>query len=551
MDDRKITFQEIEDLSNRVGNYFRSKGYRKGDVIALLMETKCEYSSMWLGLSKIGVVTSLINFNLRQETLLHSLKVVESKAVIVGSELVESLREIESEDFIKNLEIYIYDDESKQISPLNAKTTNDFRSELQKTSKTAIETAGKIRPEDKLLFIYTSGTTGMPKAAVITNLRFQFMVYGIFEMTGLSSNDIVYNTLPLYHTAGGIIGVGGVLTFGFSMALRKKFSASNFWSDCIKYNCTVAQYIGEICRFLLLTPPRPEDTQHKIRYMFGNGLRPQIWTDFAERFNVSGLGEIYGATESNANLVNMDCRIGAVGFVPRIATFLYPVTLIRCDEVTGEVIRDENGRCTHCKPGEPGVFIGKINPKHAARSFAGYADKKASDKKILRNVFRDGDQYFDSSDVLVMDVYGYYYFMDRTGDTFRYRGENVSTTEVEGIIMKIAGLNDCVVYGVDIPNMDGKAGMAAIVDPNIEANLAKLSNGLKSKLPAYSRPVFIRQLESLPMTGTFKLKKRDLQLEGFDVDKIKDKIYLANKDGTYSLLTREKCEAIQSGKLQL
>lgn len=229
---------QIEDLSNQVGNYFRSKGYQKDDVVALLMETKCEYSSMWLGLSKIGVVTALINFNLRQETLLHSLKVVESKAVIVSAELVDSLREIESEEFIKNLEIYVYDENSKKIDPFNAKTTVDLCSELKKTSKAKIETFGKVLPKDKLFFIYTSGTTGMPKAAgninfinlksnninninvvltVITNLRFQFMVSGVFQMIGLSSDDIIYNTLPLYHTAGGMLGTGCVLQFGTTM----------------------------------------------------------------------------------------------------------------------------------------------------------------------------------------------------------------------------------------------------------------------------------------------------------------------------------------------
>lgn len=288
------------------------------------------------------------------------------------------------------------------------------------------------------------------KAAVITNLRFQFMVSGTFMMFGMDDSEVVYNTLPLYHTAGGMLGVGLVLQFGITMALRKKFSASNFWTDCIKYNCTSAQYIGELCRFLLLTPSKPEETQHKVRFMFGNGLRPQIWSQFVKRFNIEQIGEIYGATESNANLANFYNKVGAVGFVPPCATFLYPVNLVRCDEETGEPLREANGRCMRCEPGEPGVFIGKINPAHAARSFAGYADKSASEKKVLKNVFKEGDMYFNSSDILVMDIFGYYYFKDRTGDTFRWRGENVASAEVEGIVMRVAGLSDCVVYGVDV-----------------------------------------------------------------------------------------------------
>lgn len=290
----------------------------------------------------------------------------------------------------------------------------------------------------------------MPKAAIITHLRFFFMVSGCFQMFSLTADDIIYNTLPLYHTAGGMLGVGIVVLYGTTMALRKKFSASNFWTDCIKYNCTVAQYIGELCRFLLLTPEKPEDKMHKVKLMFGNGLRSTIWPQFANRFNIKNIGEAYGATESNTNLANIDNTIGAVGFVPPAFKFIYPVKLIKCDEETGEPIRNENGFCIPCECGEAGVFIGKITPNHASRSFAGYADKAASEKKILRDAFKKGDMYFNSSDILAMDIFGSYYFKDRTGDTYRWRGENVSTSEVEGTIMRVAGLSDCVVYGVDV-----------------------------------------------------------------------------------------------------
>lgn len=210
-----------------------------------------------------------------------------------------------------------------------------------------------------------------------------------------------------------------MILFGCTIVLRKKFSASNFWSDCIKYNCTVAQYIGELCRFLLLTPQKPEDTKHKVKLMFGNGLRPQIWPQFQKRFKIDQICEIYGATESITNLANIDNTVGAVGFVPQFAKFLYPVDLVQCDEETGEPIRNADGFCIKCDFGETGVFIGKINPNHPSRNFAGYSDKKASEKKIIRDVFKKGDSYFNSSDILVMDIYGYFYFKDRTGDTFR------------------------------------------------------------------------------------------------------------------------------------
>lgn len=259
----------------------------------------------------------------------------------------------------------------------------------------------------------------MPKAAVITHVRFTYVATACFKIFALRPDEILYNTLPLYHSAGGMLGGGSVLIFGITMVLRKKFSASNFWSDCVKFNCTAAQYIGELCRFLLLTPHKPLECNHNIRIMFGNGLRPQIWKEFQERFKIKEIGELYGATESNANLANFDSTAGAVGFIPQIARPIYPVELIKCDEETGEPIRNEDGFCTRCDYGEPGLFVGKIAPKDPAREFTGYSDKKASEKKVVQNVFNEGDKWFNSGDILTMDVYGYYYFKDRTGDTFR------------------------------------------------------------------------------------------------------------------------------------
>lgn len=233
----------------------------------------------------------------------------------------------------------------------------------------------KLTFRSKMLYIYTSGTTGLPKAANITNMRYMFMALACYRMLEIREDDIIYNSLPMYHTAGGIVGVGNAILFGNTVALRKRFSVSNYWSDCIKYKCTAAQYIGEICRFLLSAPIKPHDTQHKIRIMFGNGLRPQIWQQFVNRFNIEKIGELYGSTEGNSNMVNTDSTVGAVGFIPQFATLLYPVRLVRCEEQTGEPLRNENGLCIACKPGEIGVLLGKINPKKAVISFEGYADK--------------------------------------------------------------------------------------------------------------------------------------------------------------------------------
>ncbi|XP_044727406.1 long-chain fatty acid transport protein 4 [Chrysoperla carnea] len=546
IDDRQMTFNEVELFSNQVARYFQEQGFKKGDSVALFMENKPEYVCFWLGLSKIGVITALINSNLQKDTLLHSITCASCIAVIYGTELKAQFQEIQSQlkDDIKS---YEFDD------IVTVKTT--FTKDLLATSSDSLDCLNICGPSDKLVFIYTSGTTGLPKPAVIRNSRYYFMAEAFRSLAALRTNDIIYDPLPLYHSAGGVLGAGQALCYGITVVTRKKFSASNFWKDCIKYNCTVSQYIGEICRYLLTQPERPEDKQHKIRLMYGNGLRPQIWEAFIKRFNVKII-EFYGATEGNSNIMNIDSKIGAVGFVPTILKIpylksLYPVNLLKCDEYTGEIIRDKNGFCIPCKVGEPGVFVGLINPKKPSSAFEGYANKQDSERKIIRDVRRKGDMYFNSGDILVSDKFGYYYFKDRTGDTFRWRGENVATSEVEAVISNVAGLSDCVVYGVEIPNVEGKAGMAAIVDTNKSIDLKVLYEGVKKHLPAYARPLFIRIMNEVPMTGTYKLKKRDLQIEGYDITKITDDNIYFLYNNEYTLLTKDLYDSILNGQARL
>ncbi|XP_055385816.1 long-chain fatty acid transport protein 4 [Condylostylus longicornis] len=554
MDDVRVTFQDGEDLSNKLGSYFKMKNFKRGDTVALLCETRPEYPFLWLGLSKIGIVTALINHNLRKETLLHSIKVVNSKAIIVGAELIDALNDIKNDDGIKNIPVFQFTDEKQRDDP-KLPTYNgsiDLLEELKEHKTTDLnEEINKTQPRDKLVYIYTSGTTGMPKAAVITNLRYMFMTTGFTHMIRVTARDNIYNPLPLYHTAGGVLGVGAVLCVGSSMTVRRKFSASNYWTDCIKYNCNIAQYIGELCRYLLAVPPKPTDTKHNIEVILGNGLRPQIWKQFVGRFNIPRVAEFYGSTEGNSNLLNLDNHVGAVGFCPNFAKPFYPLSLIKCDEGSGEPIRNSKGRCIQCRPGEAGVFIGRINPRVAVSAFNGYADEKASEKKIIRDVFTKGDMYFNSGDILVQDILGYFYFKDRTGDTFRWRGENVATSEVEAVISNVAGLHDCVVYGVEIPHVEGRAGMAAIVDADNQLNIEELSAGIKGSLPPYARPIFIRILPELSMTGTFKLKKRDLQTEGYNLHKIKDKLFFLHNDGIYKEFTQKDFDDVQNGRARL
>lgn len=444
--ERQLSFGQALEVSQKVAGYFQERGLKRGDCVALLMETRVEYVCIWLGLSQLGVITALINSHLRGDSLLHCIRVAKACALIVGSELTDVLQSLPALE----QPIYQFSDSEQQIDLLPGAT--DLSGALAEQKPLTLARNTGLSARDKLLYVYTSGTTGLPKAAVITNLRFLFMSAGTFYMLRLSSDDIVYNSLPLYHTAGGIVGVGNALLNGCTVVMRKKFSASNFWSDCSRHKCTVAQYIGELCRYLLATPyknSRPEQL-HQLRLMYGNGLRPQIWTQFVSRFSIPQIGEIYGATEGNSNLINITSRIGAIGFVPIFGINVYPVQILRCDELTGEPLRNAKGNCMRCAAGEPGLLVGQVDARRAVSAFHGYADKSASEQKLLRNVFRKGDCYFNSGDMVVSDILGYFYFKDRTGDTFRWRGENVATQEVEAIITNCIGLSDCVVYGVQV-----------------------------------------------------------------------------------------------------
>ncbi|XP_022901811.2 long-chain fatty acid transport protein 4-like isoform X1 [Onthophagus taurus] len=550
-EDRSFTFGQLEEFSNKVANIFKSQGYKKGDVIALYLDNKPEYIGFWLGLSKIGCVIPLINSNLKQKSLLHSITVAKSVACVFGDELKPELLEI-FDEINNKVALYQFTD-PKHVSSEHSDPRFENVNELLKNASSAAPVLdGTVGNQDGLVYIYTSGTTGLPKAAVITNSRYIFITVAIHFLAGFKDNDRFYTPLPLYHTAGGCMSTGQMLIYGSTLITRKKFSASSYFPDCKKYNATVAQYIGEMCRYVLATTRSESDKAHKVRLIYGNGLRPQIWPEFVTRFNIPRVAEFYGATEGNANIVNIDNTVGAIGFISRIIPKIYPISIIRCDPATGEPIRDKNGLCMRCKPNEPGVFIGKIVPSNPSRAFLGYVDKEASKKKVVHDVFTKGDSAFLSGDIIMADKFGNLFFMDRTGDTFRWKGENVSTSEVEAVVSNIVDYKDCVVYGVEIVGQEGRAGMAAILDPENTINLEKMVTELQKNLPAYARPIFVRVLKTVDMTGTYKLKKNDLQKEGFDPNVITDPMYYYEASvNKFIELTNEKYDGINSGAIRV
>ncbi|XP_027872508.1 long-chain fatty acid transport protein 1-like isoform X2 [Xiphophorus couchianus] len=488
------SFKALQERCNAVAHWALAQGWAEGDVVALYMESHPLVVALWLGLAMVGVEAAFINHNLRQESLLHCVGVSGARAVVFGAEMTE----------------------------------------------------------DRLFYIYTSGTTGMPKAAVVVHSRyFRIAAFG-FHSFGLRPDDILYNCLPLYHSAGTIMGVGQCLLFGSTVVIRRKFSASRFWDDCVKHNCTVIQYIGEICRYLLAQPVRPSEAHHRVRVAIGNGLRPSVWEEFVRRFKIQRVGEFYGATECNCSLINIDGKVGACGFSSRILPNFYPIRLVKVKEDEKELLRDSQGLCIPCLPGEPGMLVGRISDKDPLRRFDGYADQDSTNQKIAHHVFQMGDSAYVSGDVLVMDEYGYMYFRDRSGDTFRWKGENVSTTEVEGVLSGLLGHTDVAVYGVSVPGVEGKAGMAAIAHTGAGLDLDEFLSAVQKHLPSYARPVFLRLMPSVDTTGTFKIQKIRLQKESFKPQRTGEETYFLNsRAGRYEAVDDELCKAIIEGKVSL
>ncbi|KAL8174687.1 UNVERIFIED_CONTAM: hypothetical protein K2H54_051373 [Gekko kuhli] len=541
--DESWTFRELDEYSNKVANFLYGQGFRSGDVITLFMESCNKFVGLWLGMAKIGVEAALVNSHVRKESLLHCVSISQSKAAVFGSELAEAMQEVQS-SLANSLLLFCSGDWKEDRVPPGTKHLDPL---VEKASRDPPPPSPKGFL-DKLFYIYTSGTTGLPKAAIIVHCRYFRMATLVFNGFRMRPDDVVYDCLPLYHAAGNIVGVGQSLLHGMTVVIRKKFSASNFWDDCVKYNCTIIQYIGEICRYLLNQPSQDAERKHRVRMALGNGLRASIWKEFTTRFGIPQIAEFYGATECNCSVGNFDNKFGACGFNSRILPNIYPINLVRVNEDTMELIRGPDGLCVRCKAGEPGQLVGRIIQSDPLQRFDGYLNNEANNKKIAHNVFTHGDSAYLTGDVLIMDEFGYMFFRDRTGDTFRWKGENVSTTELEGTLSRILSMTDVVVYGVEVPGMEGKAGMAAIVDPDHSYDLVAFAEEMKKELPAYARPIFLRLLPEVHKTSTFKFQKTELRKEGYNISVVKDKLYyLEPRQCRYLPLTEEVYKRIQLG----
>jgi fatty-acyl-CoA synthase len=541
-----LSFGALAEQSNRYARWALDQGIAAGDVVCLLMQNRPEYMAIWLGITRVGGVVSLINTNLAGRSLAHCINIVAPSHIIVGTELVDALAAALPEPAAKG-KIWVHGPAHNRFPRIDLDVA---RRAGEKLSTLATR---PISVEDTALYIYTSGTTGLPKAAKVSHLRLMQWSHWFAGLMGIGSSDRMYNCLPMYHSVGGVLATGAVLVGGGSVVIREKFAARQFWNDIVRWDCTLFQYIGELCRYLLHTELGPHESTHRIRMCCGNGLRPDVWNDFKTRFHIPRILEFYAATEGNFSLFNVEGKPGAVGRIPSFLAHRFPVTLVKVDLEKEEPLRDGQGSCIRCAPNEIGEAIGKIptDRSDVGSRFDGYTSKEASERKILRDVFKPRDAWFRTGDLMRKDQKGYFYFVDRIGDTFRWKGENVSTFEVSEAICAFPGVKEANVYGVTVPSSDGRAGMAALVTSG-ELDLTALRAHLMARLPAYACPLFLRFQSKMDVTGTFKHAKSDLVRQGYDPGVIGDAIYFNDPErAVFVQLDKALYDRIQAGQLRL
>jgi fatty-acyl-CoA synthase len=516
-DGESLTYAELAGRCNQYARWGLAQGLKAGDVVSLVMPNCADYLAVWLGLTRIGVTVALANTHLTGDLLAHAVCSVEPRLVIAAAALAPALGAARAR--LAPGRVRVRGASGLDLAPIDAELAQAGSAPLRESECAAPSL------DATALYIYTSGTTGLPKAARVSHYRVMQWSHWFAGLTDTVPADRMYDCLPLYHSVGGVVATGATLVGGGAVVIRARFSASDFWRDVTAERCTLFQYIGELCRYLVNAPQREEETRHALRLACGNGLRPEVWEAFRTRFRIPHILEYYAATEANFSLYNCEGEPGAIGRIPPFLAHRLPVALLRFDVARGEPLRNAAGRCERCATDEVGEAVGRLPQAGRGGRFEGYAEREASDRKVLRDVFEPGDAWYRSGDLMRRDARGFYYFVDRVGETYRWKGENVSTTEVQAVLLQAPGVRDGVVYGVSVPGADGRAGMAAlIVDPDFDP--AAFAAHVGGRLPAYARPVFLRLLPALAATGTFKPIKQELQGAAFDPAVVSDPLYV-------------------------
>ncbi|XP_077398711.1 long-chain fatty acid transport protein 6 isoform X2 [Vanacampus margaritifer] len=543
-ENQRLTYQDVDRRSNQFANAFSESSLKRGNIVALFVCNEPDFICVWLGLCKLGCEVAFLNTNIKAKSLLHCIESCGAKTLVVGTGL-DHVVEVVLPDLKKNsIAVWVV-----QHSPLS----EGLISLLDMVENMSTENnSGPLKVDimSNFLFIFTSGTTGFPKAARVGHLK-AIMSMAFFEMCGATSDDIIYITLPLYHMSASLLGIGGCIHLGATCVLKKKFSASQFWKDCVKYNVTVVQYIGELCRYLANHAVVPQEKSHTVWLAAGSGLRSDVWKAFAKRFSTIKIREGYGLTEASIGFLNYTNEVGPIGRASYFNKLSVPFELLRYDTQTYEPFRTVSGRCVRAQKGEAGILVAPVT---ATSQFLGYAGNKVqSEKKLIKDVFVTGDIYFNTGDLLLQDHRDFLFFRDRIGDTFRWKGENVSTMEVSEVLCLLDFIQEANVYGVTVPEYEGRVGMAAVVlKPEHTLHGPDLYQHLVETLPAYAWPWFLRIQPSLDVTETFKQQKGKLVLEGFNPEFTKDHLYfldITQKD--YHLLSVSLYEDIVFGKIKL
>lgn len=524
-EDQEITYREANETVNRYAAVLAARGVGHGDVVGVMLRNSPQSVLLMLAVVKCGAVAGMLNYHQRGKVLAHSFGLLQAAAVVAETDLIEPITECGAE-------------------PAGLMTVEELDRLAETASSTNPAVTAAVLAKDKAFYIFTSGTTGMPKASVMTHYRWLRALAGFGGLgMRLTSDDTLYCCLPLYHNNALTVATSSVLNAGATLALGKSFSASRFWDEVIRYDATAFVYIGEICGYLLNQPPKPTDRQHRVRVICGNGLRPAIWDEFTKRFGIPRVCEFYAASEGNTAFMNVFNIDKTTGICPS------PIAFVEYDGDTGEPLRGDDGRVRKVKSGEPGLLLSKVS---SLQPFDGYTDKSASEKKLVRNAFKDGDVWFNTGDLMRSQGFGHAAFTDRLGDTFRWKGENVATTEVEAAVSLDEQVEEATVFGVEVEGAGGRAGMVAIqLKDGQEFDGKALAKAAYAHLPGYAVPLFARIVGELAHTSTFKNQKVDLRKQGYGAgpDKLEDPIYvLAGRDEGYVPFYDEYPAEVVEGK---
>jgi fatty-acyl-CoA synthase len=539
-EDETVTYGAYNQRVNRLAGALRQAGAGPGTPVAIL----CLNSPLFLeslgAVAKLGAIGALINTHVTGAGLTHVLAVSGARIGICDAHALPALDAVVGSHPVRFLAEAAGGTLPREVHPLG---------EAEAAAGGAEPDIPDVRGGDVFLYIYTSGTTGYPKPAIIRHLRFTMGGVTLSQLLGVEPGETIYAPLPLYHGESLFVGFSPAFHAGGAFASRRRFSASAFLDDVRRHDAVAFVYVGELCRYLVRMPPTPHDRDHRLRVAAGAGLRPDIWETFTRRFGIGRIVEMYGATEGNVSLHNAEGRVGSVGKPhPMLED---TVQLARFDLTRGELVRGADGLCVPCAADEPGELLGRV--AGSAMEYDGYTDREASERKLVRNAFAPGDAWFRTGDLLRRDRDGYYYFVDRIGDTFRWKGENVATQEVAGILNGAPGVTEANVYGVQVPNEDGRAGMAALVlADGIPFDGAVLYAHVERHLPAYARPAFVRLVGEMDVTGTLKQRKLALAAEGYDPARVADPLFVRD-DGarTYVPLTPARLAEVTSGRGRL